>query len=422
MDSSFSGPIYFINKASAKNIFFNRSHLKSLSLTNAVVKNKISMGEVQISGSIYANKLSAEELSLWSGFVDGFILMDYSTIKGSVDMTNAVVHKRINMEGALLGDVYLRDATIGSQFYLDKATISGQLNMAGASVGEFFWLRGATVKGTAYFIYLNVADDLVLDDSNLSSVDLTGANIQHTLRLGSAAGKAPKWDRNAKLTLLNTTAREIQDEEECTSDFQCKSSGWPSRLDLRGFSYTALVGATATEANDMSLRPAKWWLDWLHKDDDFSPETYFQLAERLTASGRKETANSILYHEKIDEIWDHFLKGRYFSALLGFFQWAVVGYGGGYYLIMHVAIFVIVFVTLGILVLRRARAKTKYNLPKYPIAFCFDLLIPLVRLDENNYKIELKGFEKNYFYFHKIMGYVLAVFLAAGVANFVQSH
>jgi hypothetical protein len=54
------------------------------------------------------------------------------------------------------------------------------------------------------------------------------------------------------------------------------------------------------------------------------------------------------------------------------------------------------------------------------ISYSFDLLLPIIRLRDSHYAIELKAPARYYFYFHKIMGYLLASFLIAGVSGLTK--
>jgi hypothetical protein len=47
-------------------------------------------------------------------------------------------------------------------------------------------------------------------------------------------------------------------------------------------------------------------------------------------------------------------------------------------------------------------------------------LVPLVTLDKAHDRVELTGGVKHYFYVHKLVGYVLASFLVAGLAGLTQ--
>jgi hypothetical protein len=49
--------------------------------------------------------------------------------------------------------------------------------------------------------------------------------------------------------------------------------------------------------------------------------------------------------------------------------------------------------------------------------YALDMLLPIIRLREEHYKIELNGIARYYFYFHKLMGYLLGSFLVAGISG-----
>ena len=52
--------------------------------------------------------------------------------------------------------------------------------------------------------------------------------------------------------------------------------------------------------------------------------------------------------------------------------------------------------------------------------YLFDLLLPLVKLDENHYKLQMSPRVTYYFYFHRLMGYVLGTFLIAGIQHLAK--
>ena len=56
-----------------------------------------------------------------------------------------------------------------------------------------------------------------------------------------------------------------------------------------------------------------------------------------------------------------------------------------------------------------------------PLAYSFDMLLPLVKLRERHYEIKIiPWFPRNYFYVHKIFGYVLGLFLLAGLSGLTR--
>ena len=53
------------------------------------------------------------------------------------------------------------------------------------------------------------------------------------------------------------------------------------------------------------------------------------------------------------------------------------------------------------------------------VFYSLDMLLPIIRLREEHYNFDLTGGAAYYFYGHKMMGYVLATFLIAGITGLV---
>jgi uncharacterized protein YjbI with pentapeptide repeats len=107
------------------------------------------------------------------------------------------------------------------------------------------------------------------------------------------------------------------------------------------------------------------------------------------------------------------------NTIMLIFSSFLVGFGIGSYAPWHILWWGTVFVLLGAYVLYRNPEHRKLGengdygepvekLPKFPVAFSFDMFIPFIRLRESNYKIEFTGWVQRYFYVHKVMGYILA--------------
>ncbi|WP_166656257.1 hypothetical protein [Paraburkholderia sp. BL10I2N1] len=56
----------------------------------------------------------------------------------------------------------------------------------------------------------------------------------------------------------------------------------------------------------------------------------------------------------------------------------------------------------------------------FGVAYNFDTFIPLVRLRELHYKIDITSGARYYFYFHKLAGWVLGSFLVAAVTGLTK--
>jgi hypothetical protein len=94
----------------------------------------------------------------------------------------------------------------------------------------------------------------------------------------------------------------------------------------------------------------------------------------------------------------------------------VIGYG---YHLERALFWVAGFLIAGIAVLRISGEGRRHNMP-FGIAYSFDMLLPIIRLREKHYEIDLKSWARYYFYVHKVMGYVLASFLIAGLSGLVK--
>ncbi len=52
--------------------------------------------------------------------------------------------------------------------------------------------------------------------------------------------------------------------------------------------------------------------------------------------------------------------------------------------------------------------------------YSLDMLLPIIQLRRRHYEVDLRGIVRYYFYFHQIMGYVLASFLIAGLSGLAK--
>jgi hypothetical protein len=73
----------------------------------------------------------------------------------------------------------------------------------------------------------------------------------------------------------------------------------------------------------------------------------------------------------------------------------------------------------GVATLRLSGDGPRNGMP-YGVAYSFDMLLPIIKLREEHYKMDLSGWPRYYFYGHKIAGYVLASFLIAGISGLTK--
>ncbi len=347
--------------------------------------------------------------------IGGQLSMNGSKFTGKLNMDKLQVGSSLFMRGgAEFADVILRSAKIGGQLSMIGSKFTGKLNMESVEVGGHLLMRHGEFTEPVKLIFARIGSGLDLYRAELRDLDLTGTEIKGELRLGSEKRPAPKWSDDARLTLRNTEVSAWQDRKDA----------WPENLDLDGFTYQRLGGSGGGGASDMAERSADWFIGWLAKDKSYSPQPYEQLATVLRNAGHAGKANDVLYGSKERERglaaeprWRGVpLEPRWWGLTLLNYS---IGYGYGYRY-FYSLFWIAGLVGLGFAVLRLTGEHRKHEIP-LGWAYSLDMLLPVIRLRERHYKdVDLSGSARYYFYFHKLMGYVFASFLIAGLAGLTK--
>jgi hypothetical protein len=385
-----------------------------LSMIGSTFTKKLNINSVKVGGSLFMRDGAGfEEVDLISAEIGGNLEMDGSTFAGKLNMSSLEVEGSLLMQsGAEFVEVDFISAEIGSNLGMDGSAFAGKLNMDSLEVEGNLFMRSVTAfTKPLTLIFARIGGTLDLSASTFSSLDLTGTVIQGELRLGSGQHAPTQWQRGSEesngkpiLILRNTQVGALQDLPDA----------WPDRLELDGFTYDRLGGFARGGPSDIASRDLSWFLTWLQKQENHSPQPYQQLADIMRKAGQEDRANKTLRAgqergreeaEGIRWLWLTLLK------------W-VIGYGYGYgnfYSLLWVAVFVVI----GSLVLKfntTARVRGIW----WRTFYSFDMILPLIRLDERNYKIALEGFARFYFYIHITIGYLLATFFVAGISGLTK--
>jgi hypothetical protein len=94
----------------------------------------------------------------------------------------------------------------------------------------------------------------------------------------------------------------------------------------------------------------------------------------------------------------------------------VIGYGQYPLLAIFWAMGLVI---LGSMVLQISGEGLHNRMP-FGLAYSFDTLLPIIQLRKKHYDVDLQSWARYYFYWHKIMGYILASFLIAGLSGLVK--
>jgi len=371
-----------------------------LDIRGSKFNGQLIMESLQVGSNLLMPHGEFAEVVLPGAKIGGVLVMDGSKFNGQLIMDSLQVGSSLFMRQGEFAEVVLPGAKIGGRLDMDGSKFNGQLIMESPQVGSSLFMRIATVKTEApvRLTFAKIGANLSFYGSTLSYLDLTGTQVRGEFRLADTV-----WEKNAKLILRNMEVGALQDSPEA----------WPDDLELEGFTYDRLGGFMVDSTNEMVVRDVSRFKEWLEKQKSHSPQPYKQLANVLQKTGHKEKADDILYYGKERER----SKATGLNWLWLTLLWIFIGYG---YRIWYALVWVIAFVTIGACIFRRTEEANRNKMP-YGFAYSFDMLLPIIKLRECHYDIDLSGWRSRYyFYFHKIMGYVLASFLIAGLSGLTK--
>lgn len=427
-----------------------------LSLTDVRSKGPIILDSISVAGDLYLDKTArAESVSLFLARIGRDILMDGASVAGAVNMgrvsTGGDITLRapaevasVDLSGADVGgwarfngtafsgsltmagatfagdlelvalpeveDVDLTRAKVAGAVYLSESKFAGSLTLTGVDVGASLHLKDAVLSDDLSMSFARVGSNLILSGATLNLADLTAVSIGGDLVLGHLGDPVVWSGEQPLLVLRNAKAGALQDLR----------ASWPANLslDLGGFSYARLGGVSHSLSEDaLASRQSDWFVAWLSKDQLYSPQPYEQLASVLQAMGHEAKAKDVLYGGRnrarfaADEPWYTKLWQGLMLLLIGF------GYRT-YYAVGWIALFVV----LGAAVVRRTGEGKRAGI-RFGLAYSLDTLLPIIKLREAHYDIDFAGGwrpARYYFYFHQMMGYVLASFLVAGLSGLTK--
>src|SRR6266850_1238216 len=404
--STFTGTLS-MNGLQAGGLFMGeKATFGAVELTGAKIAGPVDMRGSTLTGALDMNGLQAGGLFIGEKATFGAVELTGAKIAGQVDMHGSTFTGALDMNGLQAGDLFMREKTMCDEVDLTGAKITGQVDMSGSTftgalsmnglqVGEGLFIRNATIiTSPLNLIFATIERNLDLSGSILPWIDLTGTRVLGRLMLASSIHGVPTWQKDARLTLRNTMVGALQDLQKA----------WPDHLELDGFTYLQLGGLTASSAtdqpDDMVRRDISWFREWLRKQARFSRQPYVQLASILEKQGYKDKADHVLYVGRDRERRE--ARGIHWLSL--FLQKIFVGYG---YYPYYALWWSLGLLLLGAVVLKVSGQGRFHGMP-YGIVYSFDLLVPIIKLREQHYKIELAGWARYYFYFHKLMGYILA--------------
>ena len=456
---SIGGSLYMNNSARFSLVRLKRAKIgHDLYMDNAIFSDKVEMGSISINGNLYMRKSIFTSVELTGGEIGGIVAMEGSKVKKSLNMESIVTKGHMYLANAEVGPINLNYSRIGGRLATDGGKFRGKFKMHSASIVDSMSLRNAefeeieiinvavgedlTLDGSkflkvfymdsgstgtdlslqntvflegTYFIYVKVGSSFDARGSVLRNVDLTGAKIEGELRLGSGSWTI-EWiaDENARnaefgptMLLRNATVGVLQDSK----------NSWPTSLELEGFSYRYLGGRGANEEDLPQNRGSDWFIDWLSRDASYSPQPYRQLASVFETLGYDSMAGDILFASLERERKEELKPWQFRWWLLSTLRVTIgYGHGLGHFLALAWAIGIALVGTVVLWCWKECDGSGN----RLGFWYSLDMLLPVIQLRKEHYNVEMRRKVRYYFYCHKLIGYVLAFFVIAGLAGLAE--
>ncbi len=357
-----------------------------LDLSSSKITGTLHMEGLQVNKNLFMIKGECGQVILEGAHIGGQLNLGGSKVPGTLDMQGLQVDRDLLMKrGVEFGEILLVGAAhVGGQLSLSGSKVTGTLRMDDLQVGSTVFLgRDAEFDGPIDFFFGKVGDNVELAGGSFhQDVDITGTQIGGELLLGSSRQKPPRWLPNAALILRDAKANAIQD----------LSGSWPDELDLNGFTYRSLGGLFSAEKDPMISRSVEWFENWLGKQASYTPPPYQQLAAILREQGRSDDADEILYAGKERER----AQSSSWHYIWLTVNDLVIGYG---YHVWWALYWVAVLLAAGTMLFLRFSGEGREHGVLFSFIYSFDMLLPIIRLREQNYQIDLQGRVQYYFTF-----------------------
>jgi hypothetical protein len=426
-----------------KKVDISRSHFtNSISFAGSTLTEGIAARDAHIGGTLVLGgsddagpRPNAPYTKVTIGSIDGGGIH----VQGNLEIADADIMDGTKFFGAHIGGTVALFRLVAHEIGLGASDIHGQLdivdsdltstqqqiaelgpgyallNLYSVHVSQGVFLVRTTVRGITLIEQADIGGSLILLGAHLAKVQLRGASIRNSLsvghneRPGGRPGIDTLWFDDAVLDLSSATIGAIY------TPLSVKY--WPrsvifNNLDVGALSFNVVSASGEKLDNDVD-----WLAKWMDLQKGFTSERYFRTRVTLQKTGNEVAAAGLGYVSRDRELADSFRRGDMVHAAYLAFSKIIIGYG---YQMWLPIVWAIVFLGLGAAIFRRTTEAKLANMP-YGIAYSFDMLLPLIKLRDYHYKIDLiKPSVRYYFYLHKIAGWVIGSFILAGLSGFTK--
>jgi len=332
----------------------------------------------KVSGQLGLDDASFGLAAMHDSKIGQVLAMKNAEFSGDLALERTEIGGALIMEGGRFGKTSLLGAKIGGQLTMSDAQFSEDLTLQGVIAGDALFMRGekTVFQKSVKVIFSEVGTILDISGAEFHSLlDLTGTKVDSIL---------------------------------------CGQGDKPPQLKLDRFTYNHLggLGWEAQKGERMTDWDAAWFVKWLARQKEFSPQPYEQCAKVLRESGQPGKANDVLYACKEEE--RERAKG-WRRVALEILKWTI-GYGYYYRRLLNWGI---PLLYLGAVVASSTDQKWAHSMWRC-FGYSLDMLLPVIRLAEDHYQTVLSGWQRYYFFAHQIAGYALATVALVGLTGLTE--
>ncbi|HRB14790.1 MAG TPA: hypothetical protein PK224_03280 [Nitrospira sp.] len=398
-----------------------------LKMVDATFMKPLDMRGIRAGAIIGRNSRYTDIELLGGSKIERNVELDGAEVSGVLDIRALEVNGNIFLRGGgKFNRVIIRSTKVQGGLELDESAYKGHVEMTGLQTNGGVSVTGIT--GTSMKISnSSIGGDLNLIASSLTSLSLSETSIRGEFVLaGSSFKSALHWNKNGRISMINTDTGAFR--IYYPDDNEKAQAVIPSKVGLTGFTYSRISGTANTDiakGNAPELIGADAMGKWLLGQLPYSRQSYQHLANVLRTSGYVEKANDVLFESRNREYY--VAEGLQKVSL--WLEWVLIGYGYRIYLSFFWAIGLIL-VGATILWISRQGVAKQIPFARYPfgyliygldlIFFSFDMLLPIIKLREQHYSIDLVGWVRYYFYFQKVAGWILGSFIVAGLSGLTK--
>jgi hypothetical protein len=353
------------------------------------------------------------ELSLHRARVDSSLFLRNATFRESVNLRRTMVGDQLSLKGAsLAGKLDMDSLEVGDALYMNAgAVFKAEVDLQSAKVGSQLSMSGSTFAGELDLERVGIGSELIMRETVFHKpVKLAFAKISGQLLLEGAKFEAFDLRGSQVAGYLDIRATQVE-------GILCSKENWAQVLKIDRLSYGHLGGLGQGPDDDrMTSRPASWFIAWLGRQKEYSPQPYEQCAKVLRQAGQPGKANEVLFAGKERERDLAWKQGKIRWFWLSLLRWTM-GYGLGWRY-LHCLIWVALLTGLGAWV-ASATPLAGGHTWGWLLGYSFSKLIPLVNLGKN-FEALVHGPAQGYFIAHQMAGWALASFVVAGLAGLTK--